>query len=302
MRAPPRNPRKRPPRSAPRSHGRGAVLRSFAFATVTLDGDGRVIARRRASAQQLVQPLGQGVALHMVQVPGGTFVMGAPDGEPGAKSAEQPQHLVIVAPFYLGKYPVTLDQWRAVMGARPAAMTVAESGFKTSGRQPAVRVSFDEVEDFCARLSRRTRRNYRLPTEAEWEYACRAGTSSAFAFGPAITREVAIHGGEAIRRADPDGPHVTTRPVGSLRVANAFGLYDMHGQVWEWCQDWWHGHYEYAPADGSAWIGGGALHTRVLRGGSWYAAADMCRSASRMMGGELGVRSRQIGMRVAMTV
>ena len=267
-----------------------------------LDGDGHVINRGRASAQQIVQRLGNGVPLHMVQIPGGTFVMGAPDDEPGAKSSERPRHQVTVAPFYLGKYPGTLDQWRAVMGARPAAMTVAESAFKKSGRQPAVRVSFDEVEEFCARLSRKARRVFRLPTEAEWEYACRAGTSSAFAFGETITRDVVIHDGEAIRRGHANGPHATTRPVGSLRAANAFGLFDMHGQVWEWCQDWWHGHYENAPADASAWTGGGALHTRVLRGGSWYAAADLCRSASRTMGGEAGIRSRQIGFRVAMTV
>src|SRR6185295_9704238 len=107
---------------------------------------------------------------------------------------------------------------------------------------------------------------------------------------------------EAIRLAEPGGTHTTTRPVGSLRVANAFGLHDMHGQVWEWCEDWWHGSYQGAPADGSAWTGGGASHTRVLRGGSWYAAADLCRSASRQMGGEAGIRSRQIGLRVAMTL
>ena len=294
--------RKRLAEPRPRSGGRRPLLRSFTFETVTLDSEARVIERRRASAQQLIEPLGKDVTLHMVQIPGGAFVMGAPDGEPGAKSAEQPQHQVTAAPFYLGKVPVTLDQWRAIMGARPEAMKIAESSFKKSGRQPAVRVSFDETEEFCARLSRRTRRNYRLPTEAEWEYACRAGTNTAFAFGPTITRDVVIHDGAAIRRGNATGTHATTRPVGSLRVANAFGLCDMHGQVWEWCQDSWHGDYEYAPADGSAWRSGGALHTRVLRGGSWSAAADLCRSASRMMGGEIGVRSRQIGVRVAMAV
>ncbi|MEJ0078880.1 MAG: formylglycine-generating enzyme family protein [Alphaproteobacteria bacterium] len=302
MSAPRRNSYKRSPKSPSRARGRGTVLRTFTFDTVTLDGEGRVIARRRADAQQLIQRLGKDVTLHMVQIPGGTFVMGAPDGEPGAKSSERPQHQVTVAPFYLGKVPVTLDQWRAVMGARPPAMKIAEGSFRKSGRQPAVRVSFDEVEEFCARLSRKARRIFRLPTEAEWEYGCRAGTSSAFAFGPAITRDLVIHGGEAIRQGYANGTHATTRPVGSLRVANAFGLFDMHGQVWEWCQDWWHGHYENAPADARAWTGGGALHTRVLRGGSWYAAADLCRSASRMMGGETGIRSRQIGLRVAMGV
>jgi formylglycine-generating enzyme required for sulfatase activity len=268
---------------------------------VTLDGEARLIERRGASAQQFIQHLGTGVSLHLVSIPGGTFMMGAPENEPNSRSSEQPQHPVTIAPFYLGKYPVTLDQWQAVMGARPAEMKTAESAFKQSGRQPAVRVSFDEVEEFCARLSRKSGHGFRLPSEAEWEYACRAGTSTAFAFGETITREVVVHDGEAIRRADPDAKHATTRPVGSLRVANAFGLYDMHGQVWEWCPDSWHGHYQHAPADGSAWTSGGALHTRVLRGGSWFAAADLCRSASRNMGATGAVRSRQIGFRVAMT-
>jgi formylglycine-generating enzyme required for sulfatase activity len=289
-------------KSARRSRRRDPVLRSFAFDTVKLDNEGRVIDRRRESAQQVIQPLGTGVNLHLVPLPGGRFVMGAPESEPGSRPSEQPQHPVTVPPFYLGKYPVTLDQWRAVMGTRPAEMKTAESAFKQSGRQPVVRVSFGEVEEFCARLSRQTRRIFRLPSEAEWEYACRAGTRTAFAFGETITRDVVIHDGEALRRAAPHGTHATTRPVGSLRVANAFGLSDMHGQVWEWCQDRWHGHYQHAPADGSAWISGGALNTRVLRGGSWFAAGDLCRSASRIMGAEAAVRSRQIGFRVAMTV
>jgi formylglycine-generating enzyme required for sulfatase activity len=157
------------------------------------------------------------------------------------------------------------------------------------------------VEHFCARLSRKTGRIFRLASEAEWEYACRAGTSTAFAFGPTITRDIVIHDGEAIRLADPEGKHATTRPAGSLRVANAFGLYDMHGHVWEWCEDWWHGTYHGAPTDGSAWKSDGEARNRVLRGGSWYAPAELCRSASRNIGGEAGIRSRQIGLRVALT-
>jgi len=302
MSAPRCKSRKRSAQPSSQSRGRDPILRAFTFETVTLDAQGHVIDRRRGSAQQFIQRLGKRVTLQLVQIPAGKFVMGAPEREPNSRPSEQPQHPVAVQPFFLGRYPVTLDQWRAVMGARPAEMKTAESSFTQSGRQPAVRVSFDEVEEFCSRLSRQTRRLFRLPSEAEWEYACRAGSSTAFAFGEAITRDIVVHDGQNIRRADPDGKHATTRPVGSLRVANAFGLYDMHGQVWEWCPDSWHGHYQGAPTDGSAWTSGGALHTRVLRGGSWYAAAELCRSASRNMGAELGVRSRQIGFRVAMAV
>lgn len=235
----------------------------------------------------------------MVQIPGGTFLMGAPEGEPGSGTSERPQHRVTVPGFYLGKHAVTIDQWRAVMGARPEAMNIAEGTFKRSGRQPVVRVSFDEAEAFCARLSRKTRRDYRLPSEAEWEYACRAATSTAFAFGTTISRTVVNHDGETMRLAEPEGRHSTTRPVGSLRVANGFGLFDMHGNVWEWCEDYWHNTYQEAPDDGSAWKDGESRN-RVLRGGSWYATSEFCRAAARRPGGEAGIRSRQIGFRVAM--
>jgi formylglycine-generating enzyme required for sulfatase activity len=133
-------------------------LRSFAFDAVTLDAEGRVIARHRGRAHRFIQRLGKDVSLHLVQIPGGTFVMGAPETEPNSRPCEQPQHRVTVPPFYLGTYPVTLDQWRAVMGARPADMKSAERAFRQSGRQPVVRVSCGEAEEFCARLSRKTRR------------------------------------------------------------------------------------------------------------------------------------------------
>ena len=276
---------------------RGPSLRAFAFDAVTPDAP----EPERGRARQFTERLGKRTVLRMVEIPGGTFVMGAPESEPGSTSSERPQHHVAVPSFYLGKYAVTIDQWRAVMGRSPHAMKIAEDSFKRSGRQPVVRVAFDEVEEFCARLARKTRRAYRLPTEAEWEYACRAGTSAAFAFGPTISRKVVNHDGETIRRDKPDGKHATTRPVGSLGVANGFGLFDMHGNVWEWCQDHWRNNYQDAPADGSAWKSGESRN-RVLRGGSWYSTAAFCRAAMRRPGGEAGTRSRQIGFRVAMTV
>jgi formylglycine-generating enzyme required for sulfatase activity len=264
---------------------------------VTLDRDGREMERRRSRAQQFSERLGKRAILHMVQIPGASFTMGAPASDAGSSQFERPQRLVTVPPFYLGKYPVTIDQWRAVMGASPPAMKGLNNKFRVSGRQPVVRVSCGEAEAFCAQLSRKTRRAYRLPTEAEWEYACRAGTASPFAFGETITQEVVNHDGEMLRLLGKD---CATTPVGSLGVANAFGLFDMHGNVWEWCRDYWHASYQDAPIDGSAWRRDADKGTRVLRGGSWSAQARSCRAAARRFGGHPGVQSREIGFRVVM--
>lgn len=272
-------------------------LRAFAFDVVTLDRDGRETERRRGRAQQFSERLGKRAILHMVQIPGAIFTMGAPASDPGSSHFERPQRLVTVPPFYLGKYPVTIDQWRAVMGASPPAMKGLNSKFRVSGRQPVVSVSCGEAEAFCAKVSRTTRRAYRLPTEAEWEYACRAGTASPFAFGESITQEVVNHDGDLLRLLGQD---CATKPVGSLGVANAFGLFDMHGNVWEWCRDYWHASYDGAPIDASAWRADADQGTRVLRGGSWSAQPRNCRAAARRFGGHPGVRSREIGFRVVM--
>jgi formylglycine-generating enzyme required for sulfatase activity len=188
------------------------------------------------------------------------------------------------------------------MHALPPSMKLLDRRYKASGRLPVVRVSHEEAEAFCARLSRRSGRDYRLPTEAEWEYACRAGTTTAFAFGSTITREIVNHDGESIRLAAAGATNLpATLPVGSGGVANGFGLFDMHGNVWEWCRDFWHGNYDGAPTDGSGWISDADKRSRVLRGGSWFSVANACRSASRSLSGETSVRSREIGFRVAMT-
>jgi formylglycine-generating enzyme required for sulfatase activity len=272
-------------------------LRAFAFDVVTLDREGRETERRRGRAQQFSERLGKRAMLHMVQIPGASFTMGAPASDAGGSHFEWPQRLVNVPPFYLGKYPMTIDQWRAVMGASPPAMKGLNNKFKVNGRQPVVSVSWREAEAFCTKLSRMTRRAYRLPTEAEWEYACRAGTASPFAFGESITREVVNYDGDLLRLLGQD---CATNPVGGLGVANAFGLFDMHGNVWEWCGDYWHASYEGAPTDGSAWRCDADQGTRVLRGGSWSGPVRYCRAAARRFGGHPRVRSREIGFRVVM--
>ncbi len=266
------------------------ALHPFEFESMTLDAQGRATARRQERAHQFIEDLGDCVTLETVPLAGGTFLMGASASEPGSRDEERPQHHVTVPSFHLGRYTVTIAQWVAVMGVSPDGMESLDEKFRSSPRQPVVRVSWEDAEAFCSRLSLTAGRHYRLPTEAEWEYACRAGTTAAFAFGESIARAVVNH----------DNAGTATMPVGSLGVANGFGLADMHGNVWEWCQDTWHGDYEGAPADGGVWRGGPDARTRVLRGGSWSSAADFCRSASRSFSGTPGVRSRQIGFRVAM--
>jgi eukaryotic-like serine/threonine-protein kinase len=284
-------------RIAATSRGRGLALRDFAFEVVTLDESGRQT-RRLANAQQFSEKLGNGTTLEMVQIPGGTFLMGAPASEADSLPAERPQHHVTVPGFFLGKHAVTIEQWLAVMGALPPRMQALDAAFMASTRQPVVRVSWDDADGFCTQLSRIGGRDYRLPSEAEWEYACRAGTTGPFAFGETITPEVAHY--EPPGATAAGGNRATTIPVGSLGVANGFGLFDMHGNVWEWCRDIWHSSYDGAPADGSAWRSGGDERTRVLRGGGWAAAPSLCRAAARSLSGESSVRSREIGFRLAM--
>jgi formylglycine-generating enzyme required for sulfatase activity len=164
------------------------------------------------------------------------------------------------------------------------------SDFKGEKR-PVEQVSWNEAVEFCARLSRKTKRMYRLPSEAEWEYACRAGTTTPFHFGETITTDLANYCGEdrtineiLYKGSYGNGPKGTyrkeTTEVGTF-PANAFGLYDMHGNVWEWCADYWHENYNGAPTDGSAWLTEDENANRLLRGGSWYNAPRSCRSAHR---------------------
>ena len=215
--------------------------------------------RSHSQAQYFTENLGKGITLDMVYIPVGTFMMGSPEGE--GENNEKPQHEVTVQAFYMGKYPITQAQYQQVMGKNP-------SNFQGNER-PVETVSWDDAVEFCQRLSQQTGTEYRLPSEAEWEYACRAGTTTKYYFGDDITSDLANYSGNVDE----------TTAVGKY-PPNAFGLYDMHGNVWEWCQDDWHGDYKNAPTDGSAWVSG-ENSTKVLRGGSWVNLPGYCRSASR---------------------
>src|SRR5919199_600622 len=214
----------------------------FEFEVVTVDAQGRESSRYRNQAQYFPEDLGNGVFLDMVSIPGGTFLMGSPDTEKERAHTEGPQHSVTVKPFYLGKFPVTQKQWKAV-AALPQVMRHLDfdpSDFK-GDNLPVEQVFWDEAVEFCQRLSKKTGRSYRLPSEAEWEYACRAGTTTPFHFGETITSDLANYNGNFIYGSESKGIfRQETTAVGSFQVANAFGLYDMHGNVWEWCADYWH--------------------------------------------------------------
>jgi formylglycine-generating enzyme required for sulfatase activity len=244
----------------------------FTFEVVTVDGAGEIVGQETHTAAQVVERLDGGASLEMVVIPAGAFLMGSRAGQ--GYDDERPQHSVRIRSFLMGKVPVTQEQWRAVMGRLPPCRC-------PGARRPVDRVSWDDARAFCARLAKRTGRAYRLPAEAEWEYACRAGTATPFAFGETITTDLANYVGEHTYRSEPRGAyrHEST-DVGSF-PPNAFGLYDMHGNVWEWCADAWHDDYTGAPSDGSVWEGRPGS-PRVLRGGGWHDPPGLCRSAARL--------------------
>jgi formylglycine-generating enzyme required for sulfatase activity len=225
------------------------------------------------------EDLGNGIQLEMVMIPSGSFMMGSPETEEGSNDDERPQHQVTIKAFCLGKYQVTQAQWKAV-AAFPQVnkeLKLDPSRFKGDNR-PVEQVSWYDAVEFCDRLSNHTKRQYRLPSEAEWEYACRAGTKTPFHFGETITTDLANYDGQKSKGFYRQ----ETTEVGSFEISNNFGLYDMHGNVWEWCLDDWHDNYEGAPIDGSAWLGiEKNTNTRLLRGGSWYDLPEHCRSAYR---------------------
>lgn len=264
-------------------------LAPIQFELIRVDAAGQVVARQPRTAQGFTQRLPAAVALEMIEVPAGRFSMGSTRAEGG--DDERPQHPVAIGRFYMARALVTQAQWQAVMGRRPAARFRGDD-------LPVENVSWVEAQAFCERLSRHAGRAYGLPSEAQWEYACRAGTRTPFAYGDTLAGDLANYCAEHTYRAERPGPyrHMTT-PAGAF-PPNPFGFYDLHGNLWEWCADAWHDDYTAAPGGDTPWQARGDQDGRVVRGGSWHDVPAACRSAARTRY-EAGQGDDFVGFRVA---
>ena len=266
-------------------------------------------AKRAGLAPAKALDLGRGVTLEMVLIPAGKFTMGSPESEQDRFSSEGPQHEVTISrPLYMGKYTLTVGQFAqfvkatnyqteaekegsayvctGVKFAKQDGANWRKPGFEQTDQHPVTQVTWDDAQKFCEWMSQQSKQNVRLPTEAEWEYACRAGTRTRFNFGN-DEGQLCKHANYSDStctadftwrdKAHSDG-FDRTSPVGSFKP-NAWGLYDMHGNVFEWCQDWYAGEYPAGPAADPTGPASGSFH--VLRGGSWCYGLAQCRSAYR---------------------
>ncbi|WP_283759302.1 formylglycine-generating enzyme family protein [Roseofilum casamattae] len=251
------------------------------------------IRKSRGVAQYYREDLGNNIGLEMVKIPPGAFLMGSPVDALERGNSESPQHKVSVGKFFCGRYPITQGQWKQVVKSTEAIKrelnpepSIFTSRFKDNyddydrWSRPVEKVSWYEAQEFCARLRQKTGRDYRLPTEAQWEYACRADTTTPFHFGETITTDLANYCGQdreingnyyggSYGRGPKGKYRQETTPVGYFQVANSFGLCDMHGNVWEWCADDWDENHQGALDDGNVLRSRDRNATKVLRGGSW---------------------------------
>jgi formylglycine-generating enzyme required for sulfatase activity len=287
---------------------------------ITVDARGQEISRKPGRARSVAVDLGNGVALETVVIPAGEFLMGTADADRDAIIQEftrhgtsqadaeewtdwqRPQHRVHLPEFWMGKFAVTQAQWQQVAQEPKVQLDLNPDPAQFKGAdRPVEQVSWEEAVEFCARLAEKTGKPFRLPSEAEWEYACRAGTTTPFHFGETITADlVNCRATVPYGKAAKGQYREQTAPVGSF-PPNAFGLYDLHGNVWEWCADPWHDNYRDAPVDGSVWATGGNSTLRVLRGGSWYGRPVFCRAAYRNHNRPDG-RDGSVGFRVVCSV
>ena len=234
--------------------------------------------------------LAEGAELTMVQIPAGSFQMGSPEDEPERLAREGPQHQVSVPSFFMAQTPITQAQWAEVASWRRVGRDLKAQPARFKGlNRPVEQVSWLDAQEFCLRLNKRLNKSlgdgfsYGLPSEAQWEYACRAGSTTPFHFGATLTPELANYDGNYTYADGPKGPFRQATTDVATFPANQWGLNDMHGNVWEWCADHWHDSYNFAPGDHLPWWIPAAPddHPRLLRGGSWFLNPGSCRSAYR---------------------
>jgi formylglycine-generating enzyme required for sulfatase activity len=242
------------------------------FETPTLNAEGAIAAWTRHTAEPFREALGRDVTLDLVILPAGAYQMGS--SRHSGNPEEQPQHFVTIKSFMMSKFLITQAQWKAIMGSLPRCRFKGED-------LPVERVSWNEAQQFCRQLSKRAERSYRLPSETQWEYACRAGTSTPFSIGETITTDYVNFNGEHCFKLAPRGVYRHGTTKGGAFPPNAFGLHDMHGNLWEWCADNWLDDYSASPRDHSSYQNKASRY-RVARGGSWHEPPALCRSASRL--------------------
>jgi formylglycine-generating enzyme required for sulfatase activity len=271
---------------------------AYPFVAITLDKEAKVIRRKPKTARYLVQLI-DSQELRMIAIPSGEYFMGSSN----RGASEKPQHDVKVSTFLMSQYPITKAQWEIVakwpsvnqeLKKRPSP--------KGSVNSPIVKISWNDAIEFCKRLSQKTGNIYRLPTEAEWEYACRSGTTTPFHFGETISTEYANYDGTRRYSSEAKGIYrEQIMPVNEFKSPNHFGLFDMHGNVWEWCLDHWHDSYEQAPTHSQAWINEGESR-RIIRGGSWRNEPASCTSTYRMASDEKCGTSNNVGFRIVQDI
>lgn len=298
----------------------------FELISLNSDGTRKKDGVEKRQVNHFVEKVGS-AAFDMIEIPAGQFKMGLPPAErtelvvncqkycsgEACKACEEiarseaPQHEVTVQKkFYMSRTEITQSQWDAVRELSKTALVANPSDSRSDptydSQRPVERVSWADAKEFCKVLSRQTGRTYRLPTEAEWEYSCRAGTQTAFAFGPTIYGEDFNYNGYKPYGAASSAPAIYKTTVwvtlDRLALANAFGLYHLHGNVAEWCEDSWHNSYEGAPGNSSAWLEQGS-RLRVARGGSWNDPGYACRCSARQKYTET-FREPYLGFRIVM--
>ena len=242
------------------------------------------VQHRQLEVEVLREKLAEGVSLPMVRIPAGSFLMGSPQHEPERWDVEGPQREVTLRAFFLAQTPITQAQWQVVAGwnKEERELQPDPARFKAANR-PVEQVSWHEAIEFCRRLSLRTGKSYGLPSEAQWEYACRAGTTTPFHFGATLTPDLSNYYGKYTYCSGPNGTYRQQTTEVATFSANSWGLYDMHGNVNEWCADHWHDSYDCAPEDEQPWFipAVGDEVKRLMRGGSWSDRPYACRSAFR---------------------